>query len=648
LSRAGQPGGAGADPARWLLPAGSGATGSGGAWDEGCAVVSYTDGLAAMSAMRDAIETAIAEAGEAAAAGLPPGRRGRVHLAAWRLNSFRDLSQANGWALEAWNGHLAGPPAGSDQTVLGLLLRLLQAGVMVRALLWLPTGMARAYGYGPHIEDHLHIARVVAAESRRLGPAAGGEPLGVVALDLRVAHGAGMTASHHTKALVVRGHRTSVAFCGGVDLAYTRRYGPPLGGDWQSGEAIPDPADGWPRGAGVDYSVVDTVPPLVARQPSDLPVRVYGDGRRPGTRQLWHDQHLRVVGPAVATIEACLRERWSAPGRPVTLDQAPHGCWRPNQVLLSAPEAFDAPTGRIHPLPPPAPVAPATAGSSRVQVWRTLPARRSRGGAPVPPAGAFTVLAGVARACSAARELVWITDQYFWSRPLARLLNRRLKQVPSLHVLLLLPPYADAQAPYQHRARARALGDLTAGLAPAAGGASRVAVYDLWCPAEGGAPGRGIYAHAKAQLYDGSLLVCGSANMNRRSFTCDTELACAVLDREVVADHQRRLWDWLFMGAPWPGVDLDEPGSGARFMAAVRAAVGRGRSLLVPDPWARRRPALPGGVRRPDGPLLGTFGPVYGGLLDPTSLPARLERGAGADDRGDLVELAARLGGRDA
>jgi phosphatidylserine/phosphatidylglycerophosphate/cardiolipin synthase-like enzyme len=513
---------------------------------------------------------------------------------------------------------------------------------------------------------------VVEAESRRLSDAAGDGPLGVVALDLRVARRAGLTASHHAKVLVVRGHRTGVAFCGGMDLAYTRRHSPPLIGDWQSGSAIPDPAGGWPRAGGVDYSSVAAVRPLAARQRSDLPARVYGDGRTSATRQLWHDQHLRVRGPAVVTIEDYLRERWTAAGRPRDLSAAPHGCWRSGQVLFSTPAAFDAVTGRIHPLPPPTPVAPVD-GTARVQVWRTDPGTEPRadpgveagtelGTDPSTEAGAgaartgaegdrvagtYTMMAGTAHACGSARELIWIIDQYFWSRSLARLLNRRLKEVPGLRVLLLLPPFADKQVRYQHRARALALADLVDGVG-GYGDDSRVAVYDLWAPRGGpSGHGRGIYAHAKTQLYDGSLLVCGSANMNRRSFTCDTELACAVVEPAVVAGHQRRLWSWLFPGTPWPGINLDRPGGGRAFLEAVRSAVAGGSSLLIPDPWWQPSPALPGGITRPGLPFPGSFRAVYAGIIDPTSLPAGLERASGAGDaaRGpaDLERLSARV-----
>ena len=149
--------------------------------------------------------------------------------------------------------------------------------------------------------------------------------------------------------------------------------------------------------------------------------------------------------------------------------------------------------------------------------------------------GEFTVMAGVANACQAAEELIWIFDQYFFSRPLARLLNHRIKndRKKKLCVILVLPPYADDHAHEEHHARKLALDDLTAGLELDSGKFERVGVYDLWHPSR--IPG-GIYCHAKAQLYDRSLLVCGSANLNRRSFTSDTELDCAVLDEDLVSE----------------------------------------------------------------------------------------------------------------
>ena len=57
-------------------------------------------------------------------------------------------------------------------------------------------------------------------------------------------------------------------------------------------------------------------------------------------------------------------------------------------------------------------------------------------------------------------------------------------------------------------------------------GGSRVAVYDL--ENEQGTP---IYIHAKAVVIDDMWAMVGSANLNRRSWTHDSEVACAVVDQ---------------------------------------------------------------------------------------------------------------------
>jgi phosphatidylserine/phosphatidylglycerophosphate/cardiolipin synthase-like enzyme len=54
-----------------------------------------------------------------------------------------------------------------------------------------------------------------------------------------------------------------------------------------------------------------------------------------------------------------------------------------------------------------------------------------------------------------------------------------------------------------------------------------VAIYDL--ENEQGTP---IYVHAKAVVVDDVWAMVGSANLNRRSWTHDSEVACAVLDQE--------------------------------------------------------------------------------------------------------------------
>ena len=58
-------------------------------------------------------------------------------------------------------------------------------------------------------------------------------------------------------------------------------------------------------------------------------------------------------------------------------------------------------------------------------------------------------------------------------------------------------------------------------------GGDRVAVYDLE-----NAHGTPIYVHAKVCVIDDVWLVVGSDNLNRRSWTHDSELSCAVLDAD--------------------------------------------------------------------------------------------------------------------
>jgi phosphatidylserine/phosphatidylglycerophosphate/cardiolipin synthase-like enzyme len=618
-------------------------------WDEGCSVETMTGGYETMSSIRDTFETVIADAKTSS---LPFGQRGHVYIAGWRFNPQRDLSVANPWKTRQWL--ISDGQAVRDQTALGLVLRLMQAGVRVRIMVWLPTFVGEQ-GAGPaHVEDHFYTARAVAAENIRLAYVHTFDPpMGIVALDARVADGS-MAASHHQKTIVVRSLDTHVAFCGGVDLAFTRRDAPadPAGidhthprflqGDWQSGTNFPTPAPRWPPlrvtwppDPYTDYQGLDRVDPPRNLPATDLPQRgalpreqgevdLYGT-----TNQAWHDQHLLLRGPIVATLEQQFGERWVDPSDVYDLSRP--GTTFAGQVIFSTSEAFDD-DDTIVPLEAPQPAGPT--GSSTVQMWRTIPWRDSRSGSLFRRAE-FTVMGGVARATIQSQQLIWIFDQYFWSLPYARLLRRRLEVVPSLHLVIVLPPWADASdvtlQGVTHHARNLALGELFHRRAELL---DRVGVYNLWHPTP--APGRGIYCHAKAQTYDRSLLVCGSANLNRRSFNCDSELACAVHDLEVVESHQRRLWHLLFADVPaplgsWPGVDLDQAGSGKAFFDAFRAAAADDRAFVRPDPWRDNPPALDNGAVRPVGGGM-NYGFYYNVVFDPTSIHDRCERVVGEMD----------------
>jgi phosphatidylserine/phosphatidylglycerophosphate/cardiolipin synthase-like enzyme len=626
-------------------------------WDENCKVKTFVGGLAAMSAIRDSLEHAITEAKAARAAGAVPGKLGRVYLTGWRFNCLRDLSETNPWGAGPWTAYLSGNQAMADQTAIGLVLRLMQAGVIVRILLWYPAAISGPFPakFDAHIEDHHYAAELVAAENARLMGEAkppNTEDLGVVALDMRTA--ATVFATHHQKTVVIRGASTSVAYVGGVDLAYTRRDAQL--GDWQSGAGIPDPAVGWswPKDNTTNYSTVAAVPPVSHRQESDLPVNVYGDGdpTSPLNRQIWHDQHLRLEGPIVGTLEWQFKERWEDTTRGRLFDvRDPYGKtnWALGQVIFSTAAAFDA-TG-VKALPLPAAASDVKGSATRVQMWRTIPWRTTRSGPPFQRAE-FTVMAGIANAVKRARELIWIFDQYFWSRPLASLLNAQLHANPSLRVIVILPPHADTQVAAAHRARALALGGLTKKLSKTGADYDQVAVYNLWLDRRKAAVGtsrsRGIYVHAKAHTYDDGLLVCGSANLNRRSFTCDSEIACAVLDPAVVLDHQTQLWAYLFNEATRPSIDLSVGGSGKQLFDRFREAANMESAkppILIRDPWEDPNPTLPNNVVRDQSPRF--FGSQYDYVLDPSSITTNVEKdtrdatGALRDAR--LDEIVSRI-----
>ena len=194
------------------------------------------------------------------------------------------MSRANPWKTGPWK---ATDAATLDQTVIGLILRLMAAGVKVRVLVWLPVSITRGFDLAPHIDEHWYLAQTVAAQAAHLGA----QDRGIVAMDSRVADF--MTASHHQKMCLIRVGDIETAFVGGVDWAFTRRDAPAdptatgvyqydpdtLGdltapppqfnaGDWQSGVPVTGkpgtgmpvalsvagaPTHRWPDQAGVDY-----------------------------------------------------------------------------------------------------------------------------------------------------------------------------------------------------------------------------------------------------------------------------------------------------------------------------------------------------------------------------------------------------------
>ena len=293
---------------------------------------------------------------------------------------------------------------------------------------------------------------------------AGGEAL----LDQRVR----LFGSHHQKLVVIRRRddpSKDVAFVGGLDLSHSRRDDSRHSGD----------------------------PQAVKMDPK------YG-GRPP-----WHDAALELRGPVVADVLAVFAERWNDPH---PLDR--HTPYRMLLQRLARMPRHPKPLPAAAPPPPPA-------GPHAVQLLRTY--GRKHPPFPFAPDGERSIARAYAKAFSLARSLIYIEDQYLWSREVAAGIASALERNPGLQVIIVVPRYPDSDG--RLGGPPRRLGQLRAITMLRRAAPDRVGVFDLE-----NSDGTPIYVHAKICIIDDTWFTCGSDNFNRRSWTTDSELTCAVVD----------------------------------------------------------------------------------------------------------------------
>jgi phosphatidylserine/phosphatidylglycerophosphate/cardiolipin synthase-like enzyme len=210
----------------------------------------------------------------------------------------------------------------------------------------------------------------------------------------------------------------------------------------------------------------------------------------------WHDVGTRLRGPAVADVAAHFVARWNA----VTGEQ------------LEAPP------------PPP------SAGSTTVQVVRTVPEKVYD----FLPRGDFRILEAYLRALRGARSLVYLENQFLWSPEIVHVLAEKLRKPPSedFRLVVLLPAHPNDG------------GDDTRGqlsvLVDADDGAGRFLAATL--VARTGAVTGPLYVHAKVGVVDDAWLTVGSANLNEHSLFNDSEMNVVACDPALARDTRLRLW----------------------------------------------------------------------------------------------------------
>ena len=393
-----------------------------------------------------------------------------------------------------------------------------------------------------------HPGKLNSEENNHLG-AVINESGGEALLDERVRRG----GSHHQKLVVVRRKgmpHEDVAFVGGIDLCHGRRDDATHAGDPQA-------------------------PPLDERY---------------GPTPPWHDAMAEIRGPAVAHVLDTFAERWDDP---TPLDHRNpyravlHRLVRMPRHPEPLPERWD---------PPPA------AGPHQVQILRTYPAKRPA--YPFAPDGERSIARAYSRAFSRARRLIYIEDQYFWSDVVAAALAAALRREPELHVIAVVPRYPEKDSriggpPMLYGQR------LAWDLLREAGG-DRFALFDLE-----NAEGTPVYVHAKVCVVDDQWMTIGSDNLNRRSWTHDSEVTCAVVDPDRVLPRSVRTSLW----AEHLGLPQEEP----------RMSDLSGAMTL----WAERENAPASRIRRHVPPALSASTqlwarPAYLTVYDPDGRPRRL------------------------
>jgi phosphatidylserine/phosphatidylglycerophosphate/cardiolipin synthase-like enzyme len=221
---------------------------------------------------------------------------------------------------------------------------------------------------------------------------------------------------------------------------------------------------------------------------------------------------VSVRGPAIGDLDHTFRERWNDP-TPLADRRTP---WRELiSRLARQPDRRDR-------LPLQA-ADPATVGTHAIQVLRTYPSKRPP--YPFAPDGERSIVRAYRRAFSRARCLIYVEDQYLWSREVADLFEAALRQAPALRVMVIVPRVPDRNGPISGPPHRVAQLELVDRLKEAGG--DRFAIYDL--ENEAGTP---IYVHAKTVVIDDVWAAVGSDNLNRRSWTHDSELSIAVLDED--------------------------------------------------------------------------------------------------------------------
>ncbi|WP_319428854.1 phospholipase D-like domain-containing protein [Mycobacterium sp. RTGN5] len=182
-------------------------------------------------------------------------------------------------------------------------------------------------------------------------------------------------------------------------------------------------------------------------------------------------------------------------------------------------------------------------------------------------------------AIAAARDVIYLENQYFAARSIAEAIAERLREPDGPDVVIILPRSSESRLEQESMDSAR---ELLFRLLKAADSHGRLGVY--W-PAAG--KGVSVYVHSKVMVIDGRLLRIGSSNFNNRSLGFDSECDVAIEalpgreDCSAVEGEILRIRDALVSEHLGVSVEefRDEMERSGGFLSSIEALRGTGRSL---------------------------------------------------------------------
>ena len=190
--------------------------------------------------------------------------------------------------------------------------------------------------------------------------------------------------------------------------------------------------------------------------------------------------------------------------------------------------------------------------------------------------------AAISKAVPRAKRLIYLEDQYLWSKQVAELFAQRLTENPELHLIAVVPRHPDVDGrlalPPNQVGRQQAI-EACRSASP-----ERVHVFDV--ENHEGTP---VYVHAKVCVIDDVWACVGSDNFNRRSWTHDSELSCAVLDDDGRVRARPSAYNSCVSTSTGPP-------TAARTTASSTATPSSRRSRRRPRPW---RTGTPEAARAP-------------------------------------------------